>query len=180
MAFPPSSIHHESRYLRGIAWLNLGKGLLLCLLALGLLGFLHKDIDVIVGNWLSLLGMNMENRHIVRLLARLDHVTDKQVAQWSGITFAMAGVFVVEGTGLLLRQEWAKYLTIAVTASFVPVEVIESFKHFGWMKVGLMVVNISVVAFLVVSLMREKRRPRHVQPAIAAQSPASAVGCESV
>ena len=162
MEFHPATIRHEDRYLRWIGWLNLGKGTLLCLLALGLLGFLHRDIDVIVGNWLSLLGMNMENRHIVRLLARLDQVTDKQVAQWSGITFAVAGVFIAEGTGLLLRQEWAKYLTIGVTASFIPLEIVESIKHFGWLKMGLMVTNIIVVVFLVVSLLREKRRPRQM------------------
>ena len=179
MEFPPSTISHEERYLRWIAWLNIGKGALLCLLALGFLGFLHKDIDVIVGNWLSLLGMNMENRHIVKLLARLDQVTDKQVAQWSGITFAVAGVFLTEGTGLLLRQEWAKYLTIGVTASFIPLEIIESIKHFGWLKVALMVVNVAMVAFLVISLIREKRRPRQPQPATA-QPPARAVRCESV
>jgi len=180
MEFPPSNIEHEDRYLRWIAWLNVCKGVLLCLLALGLLGFLHRDIDAIVGNWLSLLGMNMENRHIVKLLARLDHVTDKQVAEWSGITFAVAGVFLTEGAGLLLRQEWAKYLTIGVTASFVPLEIVESIKHFGWLKLGLMVVNIAVVAFLVVSLLREKRRPRQALPAVSTQPPATVAGCEAV
>ena len=176
MKFPPSTIEHEDRYLRWIGWLNLGKGALLCLLALGLLGFLHRDIDVIVGNWLSLLGMNMENRHIVRLLARLDHVTDKQVAECSGVTFVVAGVFLTEGAGLLLRQEWAKFLTIGVTASFVPLEIFESIRHFGWLKVGLMVVNIAVVTFLIVSLMREKRRPRPVLNVVATTPPATAAG----
>jgi len=174
---------NEDRYLRWIAMLNLGKGFLLCLFAIGILGFLHKDIDAIVGNWMSLLGFNMENRHVVRFLARLDKVTDKQVAEWSGITFAVAGVFVTEGTGLLLRQQWAKYLTVGVTASLIPVEVIESLKHFGWLKLGLLAVNMVVVAFLLITLMREKRRslqhPQFLVPPASPSQPTS-VGCETV
>jgi uncharacterized membrane protein (DUF2068 family) len=178
----PSQLSREERYLRWIAYLNLSKGVLLALLAAGLLGFLHRDVDTIVGNWMSLLGFNMENRHIVRFLARLDQVTDWQLREWSGITFAVAGVFMTEGTGLYFRQNWAKYLTVGVTASFIPVEVFESFKHFGWLKVGLMAVNIAVVTFLLVSLVREKRRglaglaDRGV---VSSPTPPAAIGCES-
>jgi len=171
-----SPLPHEDRYLRWIGWLSLGKCGLLVLLAIGLLGFLHRDVDVIVGNWLNLLGMNMENRHIVRLLARLDRVTDKQLAQWSGITFAIAGVYAAEGAGLLLRQHWAKYLTIIATSAFIPIEIKESIKHFGWGKFTLLAMNVLVVAYLIISLMREKRRcppvvsPMPAQPSEAAVS----------
>jgi uncharacterized membrane protein (DUF2068 family) len=171
-----SPLPHEDRYLRWIGWLSLSKSGLLVLLAIGLLGFLHRDVDVIVGNWLNLLGMNMENRHIVRLLARLDRVTDKQLAQWSGITFAIAGVYAAEGTGLLLRQDWAKYLTIIATSAFIPFEIKESIKHFGWGKVALLAVNVLVVAYLVISLMREKRRYRPLVPRMAPQGSEAAVG----
>jgi len=40
------------------------------LLAIGFLGFLHKDVDGIVGGWMSILGFNMENHHVVTFLAR--------------------------------------------------------------------------------------------------------------
>jgi uncharacterized membrane protein (DUF2068 family) len=176
----PPTPSQEARYLRWIALLNLGKGLLLCLLAIGLLGFLHKDVDTIVGNWMSLLGFNMENRHVVRLLARLDRVTDRQLAEMSGITFALAGIFVTEGTGLLLRQQWAKYLTIAFTASFIPIEVMESIKHFGWLKLALLIVNIAVVAVLATMLARERKRNRLLMARSSVPQSQAAVRCESV
>jgi uncharacterized membrane protein (DUF2068 family) len=166
---PPS--RNEDRCLRWIALYYLGKGLLFCLLAIGLLGFLHKDIDTIVGNWMSLLGFNMVNHHVVAFLARLDKVTDKQLVEWSGITFAVAGVFVTEGAGLMLRQQWAKYLTVGVTSSLIPVELFEVFMHFGWLKVGVLAANVAVVAFLVASLVQEKRRPQgQLLPALATQA----------
>lgn len=175
------SPRNEDRYLRWIGLLNLGKGLLLCLLAAGFLGLLHKDVDGIVGNWMSLLGFNMENRHVVAFLARLDKVTDRQLAEWSGVTFAVAGVFVTEGTGLLMRQEWAKYLTVCVTGSLIPVEIFEVLRHFGWLKVGVLVVNIVVVAFLIMSLIREKRQGLKRTTAVTPPAPQpTAVTCEPV
>ncbi|MEP6669946.1 MAG: DUF2127 domain-containing protein [Chthoniobacter sp.] len=176
-----SSPRNEDRYLRWIALLNLGKGILFCLLAVGFLGLLHKDVDGIVGGWMSVLGFNMENHHVVTFLARLDKVTDRQLGQWSGITFAVAGVFVAEGTGLLLRQQWAKYLTVCVTGSLIPVEIFECLKHFGWLKFGLLTVNMAVVAFLIITLMREKRRPgQERMGSRAAQTRPNTVTCEPV
>ena len=176
----PAPPRKEDRYLRVIALYTFGKGLLLCLLAIGFLGFLHKDVDIIVGNWMSLLGFNMENRHVVALLARLDKVTDKQLRELSGITFAVAGVFVTQGSGLLLRQQWAKYLTVGVTSALIPVELIELVRHFGWIKVGVLVVNITIVSFLIASLQREKKRMMQLQPPLAIRPQPVAISCEPV
>lgn len=128
-----------------IAGYNLVKGLVLFILALGFLGFLHKDVDTIVGHWFSSLGVSDENVHVVALLARLDLVTDNQLRALSGVTFLFAGVFVTEGLGLFFKQRWAEYLTIVVTASFIPVEVFESVKRFGPGKFVLLIVNVAIV-----------------------------------
>jgi uncharacterized membrane protein (DUF2068 family) len=160
----PIDTDKEARYLRWIAILNLSKGILLCLLAIGLLGFLHQDLDQKVRDWVHFLGFNMEGRHIVRFLAHVDRVTDKQLTEWIGITFAMSGVFIAEGTGLLFRQQWAKYLTVAATSAFIPIEIYEIHRHyvihqqFSWMQVTVLVVNVAIVAFLAVLLVHEKRR----------------------
>ena len=131
-----------------IAGYNLGKGLLLFTIALGLLGFLHTDVDAIVGHWISALGISLENEHVAVLLARLDVVTDNQLRLLSGVTFLFAGVFVTEGIGLFFKQRWAEYLTIIVTASFIPVELFESIKHFGPAKFVLLIVNTAIVCCL--------------------------------
>jgi len=178
----PPTTAQEARYLRWIAILNLIKGILLCLLAIGLLGFLHKDLEVIVRTWVSFLGFNMEGRHIVRFLAHVDRVTDKQLAEWSGITFALAGVFIAEGTGLLLRQKWAQYLTITFTSSFIPIEIYETHRHFGWMRLTVLFVNVVIVAFLAILLVHEKKRSQQqlvVAGAVPPPPSQPTVGCES-
>ncbi len=147
----------SSRWLRWIAGYNLAKGLLLLALGVGLLGLLHKDIDAVAGNWIALCGIDLENRHIAALLARLDLVTDKQVSQLARLAFLFSAVFCAEGCGLLFNQRWAKFLTIVVTASFIPVELYETIRRFGFGKLTLLVVNVIIVAALAAMLRRESR-----------------------
>jgi uncharacterized membrane protein (DUF2068 family) len=151
--------HSGDRPLMWIAGYNLGKGLLLFTVALGVLGFLHKDVDMLVGTWLSSRGVSLENVHVVALLARLDLVTDNQLRVLSSVTFVFAGVFITQGIGLFFKQRWAEYLTLIVAASFVPVEIFESFKHFGPAKLILLIVNMVIVWFLV-RILREAGAPK--------------------
>lgn len=151
-------LDRDARYLRWIASFNLLKGLLLLAIAVGILKFLHKDIDAIVGNWMAALQFDLDNRHIARLLDRLDLVTDRQIKQLSGLTFAYAGVFLTEGAGLLLRQKWAKYMTLVVAASFIPLELFETIRHFGWPILAVLITNIAIAAFLVANLRHERNR----------------------
>ena len=167
----PLDTDKEARYLRWIAIYNLSKGILICLLAIGLLGFLHQDLDAKVRSWVHFLGFNMEGRHIVRFLAKVDRVTDQQLKEWIGITFAVSGVFIAEGTGLLLRQQWAKYLVIAATSSMIPIEIYETQRHFSWMKLVVLFVNIAIVVFLAVLLAHEKKRAQQVATSTVATPP---------
>jgi uncharacterized membrane protein (DUF2068 family) len=154
-------LDRDARYLRWIAGFNLLKGILLFAFAVGVLRFLHKDIDEIVGSWMAALRFDLENRHIARLLERLDLVTDRQLKQLSGVTFAYAGVFLTEGVGLLLRQTWAKYMTLLVASSFVPLELFETIRHFGWPILMVLATNVAIVGFLIANLrhVRAQRSP---------------------
>jgi len=142
------------------------KGLLLLGLAFGILSFLHKDLDVIVGNWIAELGMDMENPHVVTLLEKLDLITDRQLGQWSIVTFCFSGVFLTEGAGLLLRQQWAKYLTVAATGVLIPIEAYAIIHHFSLLKLGVLIVNLAVLGLLVVQLRREHRHAKPMASAI--------------
>ncbi len=51
-------------------------------------------------------------------------------------TFLYAGLFLIEGTGLLLRKHWAEYFTIITTGLFIPLEVYELARHFTVVKLA--------------------------------------------
>jgi uncharacterized membrane protein (DUF2068 family) len=54
----------------------------------------------------------------------------------------------VEGIGLYLEKTWAEYLTLGITASFLPWEVFEIFRKLTVIRVSLLTVNVLVFLYL--------------------------------
>ncbi|MDQ3904668.1 MAG: DUF2127 domain-containing protein, partial [Actinomycetota bacterium] len=62
----------------------------------------------------------------------------------------------VEGYGLFRRQRWGEYLTVVSTALLLIPEVQELLKHPTWLKVGGLVLNVVIVVYLIVRLLRRR------------------------
>jgi len=90
-------------------------------------------------------------------LGSLDSATEHRLGV---AAFAYATVFVVEGTGLLLRKRWAEWLTVVVTGSFIPIEIYELCARFGWGKVVTLLLNVVIVAYLVRRRVEERSSVR--------------------
>lgn len=83
-------------------------------------------------------------------LSRFVHaVTPFKIELASAGAFAYAALFLVEGTGLLMRKRWAEWLTVVATASLIPFEVYEIVKKVSALRIATLIVNILVVAYLV-------------------------------
>ena len=72
-------------------------------------------------------------------------------------SFAYAALFIVEGIGLWMQKDWAEYLTIIATTSFIPFEVWEIVKRVTALRVALVISNTAIVIYLIVRLTREHR-----------------------
>jgi uncharacterized membrane protein (DUF2068 family) len=57
---------------------------------------------------------------------------------------------------LVLEKVWAEYLTVGVTMAFLPWEIYEIARRLDWLRVGLLVVNLVVLAYLVWWLRRNR------------------------
>jgi uncharacterized membrane protein (DUF2068 family) len=84
--------------------------------------------------------------HLLGKLGSFDGDTARKLAVAS---LCYAAVFLVEGVGLLSKQRWAEWLTVVVTASFIPIEIYESVEHFGTGKIVALVLNLAIVIYLV-------------------------------
>jgi len=143
---------------RALAWIagyNVAKGMLFLVVGLGLLKLLNRDVDEIVGGWIEAAGFSLEHAWVVALLKRLDVITSWELWALSGAAFLLAAVFFTEGIGLFYRRRWAEYLTVVVTASFVPFEVFEVLKKFGPIKAMVLLINL-VILFILVRVLRAK------------------------
>lgn len=151
----------HNRGLLLIAFFKLGKGLLLLILAVGVLRFLHKDVQQVLESWINMLRIDPENRYVSSLLAKVGLLDDKKLEELSALTAFYATMFLTEGIGLYLERRWAEWLSVIATASFLPIEIYELTKHLSALKVILLTGNILIVVFLIVMLRRDTAQDRH-------------------
>src|SRR2546425_1226674 len=59
---------------------------------------------------------------------------------------------MIEGIELLRQRRWAEYVTVIITASFIPIEVYEVARDVTWIRVAAVAGNIAIVWDLVVRL----------------------------
>jgi uncharacterized membrane protein (DUF2068 family) len=145
----PSKSSSSSLVLVLIGLFKLFKALLLVAVGIGAIKFLHKDLAVTVMHWVQVLRVDPDNGFVHGILTRIFRATPKQLKELSVGTFFYAGLFAVEGIGLLLRKRWAEYFTIVTTAGLIPLEIYELAHHFTVLKLVVALVNVLIVGYLV-------------------------------
>jgi len=134
------------------------KAALLISLGIGAIKLLHRDLAETLNDWIDLLRVDPDNRIIHWILNKLLAISPNQLKAASVGTFIYAAVLLTEGIGLLLRKRWAEYLTIIATSGLIPVELYEIARHVTVSRIGVLAVNLAIVAYLI----WEVRRSRHL------------------
>jgi uncharacterized membrane protein (DUF2068 family) len=133
-----------------IALFRLAKALVLFAAVGGVLKLLDPGVGRHLDTWLAtlpFLDRHPEWQHAAR---HLTAASPRRLEVVAAVAAAYGVLFVVEGVGLLLRKVWAEYLTIVATTSFVPFEIYELTRRFTPPRLGALVVNVAIVAYLVV------------------------------
>jgi uncharacterized membrane protein (DUF2068 family) len=141
-----------------IGLFKLVKAALLIAVGVGAIKFLHKDLASAAMHWAQVLRVDPDSRYVHGILVRIFRVTPKQLKELSVGTFFYAGLFLTEGTGLLLQKHWAEYFTIVTTGLFIPLELYELARHFTITKLVVTVVNVGIVWYLVARVRSRSKR----------------------
>ena len=147
-----------SRGLIVIGTLKLLKGTLFVALGFGLLKLLHRDLYPLAMRLIEILRFDPGNSFINTLLDDLSLVNDRRLRQLSVFTFAYAALDFLEGSGLVLQKAWAEYVTLVLTAAFLPLEILKSLHHPTWWKLLLILVNAAIVYYLIWLLRQNRAR----------------------
>jgi uncharacterized membrane protein (DUF2068 family) len=139
----------DDRMLRLIAIFKFFKAALLIALGVGLFRMLHKDIGNVLGHWFEALRLDPGSHYLNRALAKAANVNPGQMKKLGLASFLYAGLFLAEGTGLWLGKRWGEWLTVIITSSLVPLEVYEIARHFSYVKVGVLALNVAIVVYLI-------------------------------
>jgi uncharacterized membrane protein (DUF2068 family) len=138
----------HDRWLIIIGTFKILEGVLFVLLGLGVVRLLHRDIGDMLLRAAMALRLDPESHFVNILLDKVQLLTPHKIRLISVGIFLKAGLDFVEGIGLALEKRWAEWLTIGLTASFLPWEIFEIAKHFTWMKVGITLLNLLVLIYL--------------------------------
>ncbi len=86
---------------------------------------------------------------LARRLESLLHLDRGELNVVLAIVVAYAVIESTEAIGLWRERRWAEYLTVIATAGFVPLEVYELAHKVSAFKIGGLIVNLAIVAYLV-------------------------------
>jgi uncharacterized membrane protein (DUF2068 family) len=151
----------HNRWLLLIAVYKFFHALLFVLIGLGAHRLLHKDIADQIDLLARHLRFNPESRLVNFILARASLIDDPLLRRIGFVAFCYAALTLVEGLGLYLEKAWGEFLTLAITASFLPLELFEVVRRLTWIRVSLLAINILVFVYLLKLVIERGRQRAH-------------------
>jgi len=156
---PTGEVHAAPERARLLPWIaaeRVVRGVGLLVLSGVVLTHLRSDWGGIA-RWLAVrLGLNPTGRVVSHAIDSAHRLSVRQLTV-IGISALAYGVLeVVEGVGLWKRQRWAEYLTVIATSLLIPLELYELAHHATLLKLGGLIANIVIVAYLIRVLRRHE------------------------
>lgn len=138
----------RNRLLLMIAAYKFLHALLFIAIGIGAHRLLHKDIADQIDLFARHLRFNPESRLVNFLLEKASLINEPVLRRIGFVAYCYAAVSLVEGIGLYLEKVWGEFLTLAITASFLPWELLEIVRHITWIRIGLFTINVLVFIYL--------------------------------
>jgi len=106
------------------------------------------------------LHLNADSRLIHALVLKVDALQPNSVRLAGLVSLGYAGMLLVEGVGLWLEFTWAAYLTVVSTSLLLPFELYEVIEQVSVLRIGVLLLNLAIVAYLISQLRRHTLRSR--------------------
>ena len=156
----------HNRWLILIAVFKLAQALLFIAIGVGALRLVHKDVGDAIQQLADHLRFGPESHFVNIILVKASIVDDRMLRRISWLVFGYAALGSLEGIGLYLEKIWAEYLTLGITASFLPWEIFEVHRKLTMIRGSLLVVNALVFLYLL-KLVVERGRDFRDKPGAA-------------
>ena len=152
--------NERNGFVRVIGAFKLAKALVLFGVAAVAFKLVHRDHVEELVRWTSRAGIDPSARFVSGAFAKIAGLDDGRLELAGAAAALYATVFAVEGVGLLLKKQWAEWMTLGVTASFVPFEAYELAHGVTVGRVAALAINAAVLAYLGV---RNWKRSHHAR-----------------
>jgi uncharacterized membrane protein (DUF2068 family) len=148
----------RDRLLPWIAAERAFRALVLITVGLVLVTHPHANWSEEITRFAQRLGLDPNTNWIRKLLDRVRSISSHQDVLFGVIALAYGALEGVEAYGLWMQRRWGEWLTVFATSLLLIPEAWELAKSATVLKVGVLIVNLLVVAYL----LRRLRRPAPV------------------
>jgi uncharacterized membrane protein (DUF2068 family) len=147
----------RQRGLRAVAVYEAAKGILVLAVGLGLLDLIHRDLQQTAEHIVKHLHLNPSAHYPRVFLAVASKLDDAHLWALAGGAAAYSGLRLLEAVGLWKGRRWAVWLGALSGGIYVPVEVYEAAQKVTATRLGLLVLNVAVVAYLCWDLWQKRK-----------------------
>ena len=160
---PGAPVAHK-KGLRTIAVVEAFKGAIVLIIGFGLLSFLGRDAEEFAEHLVNRLHLNPAHHYPQIFIQAMGDVTDSGLWMLAGLAAIYSIIRFVEAYGLWYHRRWAEWLAALSGGVYVPVEIYEIAHRASWLKIGALVVNLVIVAYMVWLLTENRRLARKAEP----------------
>jgi uncharacterized membrane protein (DUF2068 family) len=153
----PSSAKRD----RLLPWIAAERGLrslVLIVLGIVLLSHPHANWAQVVKNLANDSGLNPSGNVVRKILEAVRKIPARETVVFGVIALGYGALEAAESYGLARRRRWGEWLTLVATSILIVPEVWELIRKVTPLKIGALIVNVLVVAYLYWRLRRAQGR----------------------
>jgi len=144
--------------LRAVALFEAFKGALVLAAGFGLLAIFHGDAQRLADALVGRLHLNPAKNYPQVFLRLLENISNSQLWALAGFAAIYASLRFIEAYGLWRGRRWGEWIAALSGGIYVPVEIYELTRHVTWIKIGALILNAAVVAYMCYALWISRRR----------------------
>src|SRR3989338_919862 len=123
-------------------------GIVFSLLSFGILSLINKDMEKFAADIVYFFNLNTDYYYIDYIIEKIAMVKNGTIIGVSvGMVF-LAALNLAMSYGLHKRRVWAEWLTVGATSLLIPFEVYEIIQEQTAIKIGVLILNITIVYYL--------------------------------
>lgn len=134
--------------LRGVATLELAKGLLVLLAACGILFLVGRDPWDIADGLLHLLHISPDHHFAQVFLDWADTLTDAKLWAVAGVASAYSVLRFTEAYGLWYARAWAEWIALVSGAIYLPFEIYKLLHRQSLLHISILLINLAIVIYM--------------------------------
>ena len=143
---------------RVVALFEATKGIVVLLAGFGLLTVVHQDLQAVAEELVRTFHLNPAKQIPRIFLEAADRFSDVRLWTLAALALGYAALRLAEAYGLWFGHRWAEWFAVASGAIYIAPELYGIWHHISWIRVGVLALNIGVVAYIGRALWQRRRQ----------------------